>query len=117
MYSAFVDDGYTEQRTIDEAPGLYPKTLVTFRPMTREGLAAFLQRTFKCDETTVSAQTAKEIADRIDSWDVKDVNGNSVPCTDKNILKLRPAFAKRLENVVFGYDAGDQIQREADAKN
>lgn len=118
-FSAWVDDGYNETRTISEIPGIHPAATITFRVMTREDLAAFMQKIDKGLETAVASEVANELAARITKWDVTkgDEARTLVEPTAKNLLRLRPAFFKRLENIVFGWDPGDAAKREADAKN
>lgn len=117
MVSAFIDDGYTEEGCLEAIPRLMPELRFTFRPMTREELAAFAAQHKNVDEKGYAKGVAERLAAKIVKWSVEKADGTAVPCTAENLLKLKNIPFQRLHEIVFGHAVSDEAKREADAKN
>lgn len=115
MLSAFIDDGYTEDGFVAAIDRLMPAIKFTFRPLTRDELAAFSAQHKNADERGYAKGVAAALAKHITEWDVAKPDGTSVPATPENISKLKPEAFRRLHEIVFG--AGITDAREADLKN
>lgn len=117
MTCAFIDDGYTEEATLAEIPGVTPTIRFSFRPLTSGELGEFIHAIDKMTEVEARRETAKRMAAKIVDWDVRNSRGELVEIKAENIQRLKqPAFSGLWE-IVQGRKSGASAQAESDAKN
>ena len=123
-FSAFIDDGYTEQGHIAEAERLHPAIDFTFRPLTA---VEWLKCLHECDGLKLNELRpveARWLAAHVQKWSLRDCAGNIVPINVSTMQKLKPALFGKLFGIVSGQKAGDSPPANqsssdptADAKN
>ena len=105
MTSAFIEDGYTEERYIKAVERMHPEVRFKFRPILAEDRAAFIE-----DVATGSKQDPKKgerlvgqaLADHLVEWSL------DLPPTPANIMLLKPSLMNRLSLVIlYARDPGD----------
>jgi hypothetical protein len=107
MSELFIDDGYTQSRTIPAVPGLHPDLTVMYRPALDKERAAYRLKSQSSDPAVIDNHTTDLIVKFIVS-----VNGEEMK--DKpRVAKLKPAIRAYLVDLVLGYLPADEI---ADAK-
>lgn len=117
MTCAFIDDGYTEEATLSEIPGVMPAIRFSFRPLTSGELGEFIHVIDKMNEVEARRETAKRMAAKLVDWDIRNARGGLVEIKPENIQKLKhPAFAGLWE-IVQGRKSGASAQAESDSKN
>lgn len=101
MDGFYIEDGFTEMKTLPPAAGLYPRVEVRYRPALAQKRHAY-QRELTAG--TVEKVTAFE-SDLIVAARV-ELNGEAV--TEKRVGRLVPALRQKLIDLVLGYEGGDQ---------
>ncbi len=115
MTSAFIDDGYTEDATLPEIPGVIPAIQFSFRPLTSAELGEFIHAIDKMTEVEARRESAKRLAKHITLWDLRNSKGETVEIKPENMLKLKHAAFAGLWEIVQARKSGERM--EADAKN
>ena len=111
MTAAFIDDGYTETRTIDAVPRIHPEMVVTYRPTTPQEQAAWAAGLQGKSIPDCKSITAKMLGEHTVSWNFeREVSLDS-------LLRMKPMLYDKLYQLVFGEYGGDSEAAEADAKN
>ena len=134
----FIEDGYTEDGYLAAEKGLHGDLSFKFRPLLPEQRDAIDEVTLKQGASKGVKAICGALADRVQSWDVKDSKGGDVPIKPESFGKLRPRLFDKLWAVVAGRypsdvkpdatkeEAGDYVsqimggpesKREGDAKN
>ena len=114
MTSAFIEDGYTEERYIKAVDRMHPEVRFKFRPILPEDRAAFIE-----DVATGSKQDPKKgerlvgqaLADHLVEWSL------DLPPEPANIMLLKPSLMNRLSMIVlYARDPGDDDPTATDNK-
>lgn len=100
-------DGYDERGFVEEERGLHPALRFVYRPMLVEERTRLLNENDSLKPAQRPRNTAKVLALKIKSWDLKDRKGEPVPVAEESILKLRPRLYERVLGIVSGLDACD----------
>lgn len=95
-----IEDGYTESGVLLGVPGLYPRLAFRFRPMLIQERMEYGQAAEKAGPMTLRKLVASYLAKKLQSWDLKDAKGETVPLTTDNLLKLKARLFDRLFSVV-----------------
>lgn len=104
MACDFIPDGYTENIYIAASPGgFYGEHRLTIRPATVQERAPLMENDKDGLRKEYNDAGAALLAKKVVKWDVTDPDGNAVPVTAQNALKLRPFLFERLVNVVAGW--------------
>lgn len=102
------DDGYTESGYIAAIPNLHAAVRFKFRPMLAEQRAAWIVEREKLKPGAQQTRKGAELlAARTLEWDLKKENGEPIPPTLPNVLRLNPLLLARLVNIYCGVDAYD----------
>lgn len=115
MTTAFIDDGYTEDATLAEIPGISPPIKFSFRPMTASEIGEYVHVIDKLTEPEAKREAAKRLAKSISAWDVRTGKGETVEIKQENFLKLKQLAFSGLWDIVQGRKSGDRL--ETDLKN
>jgi hypothetical protein len=108
------DDGYTEKGFIKAIPELHPALHFEFRPMPYDERARLAKGMSTLQPLQQNHLYAKEMSQRIMSWDLKNGQGDPVQIDASIFLKLKPALFERLLGIMIGTDAPDE---DADSKD
>lgn len=114
MLSAFIDDGYTEDVTLPEIPGIAPEIRISFRPMTAGELGVHIHATEKMTEQEIRKAIAEQCASHIVSWDVRNSKNETVPIKAESMLKIKEHRFLSLWRVVKGDAAGTPAAKPGD---
>lgn len=106
--SLWIDDGYTQTRTVPAAPGLYPDLVVVFRPALSRERKAYHQKGANPDPAVLDNHETDLIARYVAS-----LNGQELKDKDR-LARLKPAVRAILVDLVLGYSPADEAR---DAKN
>lgn len=106
--SLFIDDGYTCTKTLDPAPGLFPKVEVVYRPGLSKARTELSIVSGSNNPTRIEETEAEIVSKHV-------VSLNGEPLTKEQALKLKPALRVNLLNLVLGYIGSDE--EKADLKN
>lgn len=119
--SGMIDDGYEENGYIAEVPRLHPALRFRFRPMTSgERTAAMreMERALKSPNPKMSEiVSARMMAERILEWDLANGQGEIVPVTEENILKVKPTLSNKLYSITITAVVGSDEDPEAETKS
>lgn len=107
MDSAFIDDGYTAEKTVPAVPGLYPELKVFYRPALANERYAWRIKAQSPDPAALANAEAELHAKYVVS-----LNGDRL--TRETAAKLKPAVRSILTDLILGYTPADEAQ---DAKN
>lgn len=102
----FISDGYTEKGYIRAVPGLYGELRFEFRPVLPQSRTVLLREIAKRPDQEQEPQVAHVIAKQVVSWDVTN-NGQPVPITPANVLRLRPSLFQKLWGIVTNLEPSD----------
>ena len=111
--SAFIDDGYTREGTIAEAPRQWPAASISYRPMVASEYAEFSVKTKNLDNAAWHKAIAEILEKKLVAWDIKSAAGDSVEIKRENLLRLMPGFLLRVWQIV----SGDTPDDGTDEKN
>ena len=104
----YIPEGYTEEGYVREAPGLHGPVRFTFTPMLiTERAALFSQRMLALPEELQDRRCADVLCGKLVSWSVADTQGQPLPLTPENVLRLKPALFQRLLAIVSGMEPSD----------
>ena len=105
MLSAFIQDGYTEERYIKAVDLMHPEVHFKFRPILAEDRAAFVENVAtgsKQDPKKGERLVGQALADHLVDWSL------DLPPTPANIMLLKPSLMNRLSLVIlYARDPGD----------
>jgi len=103
MTSAFIQDGYTEERYIKAVERMHPEVRFKFRPILAEDRAAFIEETgSEQDPKKGERLVGQALADHLVGWSL------DLPPDPANIMKLKPSLMVRLSMIVlYARDPGD----------
>ena len=113
MDSVFIEDGYSREVTIPEAPGLYPALSVRYRPALAAERYDYL-RAQDVNGREQAARVARLLKRHLESWDARRRDGTAVEVSEEALARLQPQLLARLLDIVLGYAAAEET---ADAKN
>lgn len=108
------NDGFTEDGTLSEVPGLYPALKFSFRRLTAAEFGDYMQAAEKLSEKQAAKLIAAHLAGRIKSWDLADGKGGVLPITADNMGRLVRALFSRLWKIIAGLEAPDTLGTAAD---
>jgi hypothetical protein len=99
-----VEDGY-----LAPSEGIHGGVRFTFTPLLVEERSAFLDKMEKCkDRAQQDRVTAIELERIIKSWDLTRPDGNPVPATAKNILRLKFRLFNEIQAIaIYGTRGSD----------
>lgn len=107
--SAYIHDGYTVAGYIQEVPRLYPAVRFVFRPVLSQNRAVVFREIQRANdprkEETIAAEIIKA---QIQSWDILDENGETLPIETSKILRLQPRLSNRMFRMIVGDEATDE---------
>ena len=105
MTSAFIEDGYTEERYIKAVERMYPEVRFKFRPILAEDRAALIDNAAIASEQDPKKGErviGQALADHLVEWSLK------LKPVPENIMRLKPSLMVRLSMVIlYGRDPGD----------
>ena len=108
MSCGYIDDGYTVNGYVKEAPGLYAAVSFTYRAATASDRAAVYGNGFDNLQADKKVErVAAFLAKAIKSWDLKNAKGEAVPHDSATLRKLPVRLYDRLQAIVFQYEASD----------
>lgn len=102
--SLFIDDGYTETRTIPAVPGLYPEMRVVYRPALDRERNAWRIKGQSADPAVLD----QHLTDLIIKYTVS-INGQELKDKDK-VTRLKPAIRGHLSDLILGYLPADEAK-------
>lgn len=108
MSGLYIEDGYTEKRTIPAVSGLHPELLVVYRQALDKERNAWRLKSQSADPAVLDNHTTDLIAKFIVS-----LNGEEMRDKEK-IARLKPAIRSYLVDLALGYSPADEV---SDAKN
>ncbi|QDV78086.1 hypothetical protein [Botrimarina mediterranea] len=107
----FILDGYTN---CDDCRGLK----ISYRPISVVDWRQYAAAVEKFSASEKEQHLAELIASRLHKWDAISEDGQPMPITAENVLKLPQGVWLRLQDLLMGFHKGDGTNtREADAKN
>jgi hypothetical protein len=98
----YIDDGYTQTKTVPGVAGLYPELVVVFRPALARERKAYHQKGQSPDPGVLDTHETELIAKYVVS-----VNGGEVKDKDRT-ARLKPAVRGILVDLVLGYAPADE---------
>jgi hypothetical protein len=107
MPSGFIDDGYTLEKVIPADVGKYDSVTICYRPLLRREHWQYNKSVRDAEADGIGAVdelTAEMISKHLSSWSLKDREGNKVPITPENILRLQIGLFSELLFSVLGVD-------------
>ena len=107
MESLFIDDNYTQTRTIPAVSGLHPDLTIVFRPALSKERVAYQAKSRSLDPTVLDLHETTLIEKYLVS-----VNGKAFEKAE--IVKLKPTVRGYILDLVLGYVPADEA---TDAKN
>lgn len=107
----FILDGYTH---CDDCRGLK----ISYRPISVVDWRQYAAATEKFSDTEKQQHLAELVASRLNKWDAENEQGEPMPITAENVLKLPQGVWLRLQDLLMGFYKGDGSNTlEDDAKN
>lgn len=106
----FIDDGYTQTRTVPAVAGLHPDLTVVFRPALARERHAYRQRLAVPDPAVIDAHEADLITRHTVS-----VNGG--PLDRPKVDRLKPAVRAILVDLVLGYTPADEAKDAGNSRS
>lgn len=107
MPSAFIDDGYTLEATL-EATNFHPAVSITYRPMLRSERIRLIEKSARAvdDKQAVEASNAvsESLAKHLVKWDVTNSRGEPVQITADNMQKIEPHLFEKIYNKVGQFE-------------
>lgn len=110
MDTIYLHDGYTASGYVKAVPGLHGAVRFQFRPLMVSERSAWLVLAEKAEKSSPGGsdkETARIVATRIKSWDVKDKDGNAAPISPESVLRLQPRLYQRVVGIVAGSEPTD----------
>lgn len=106
--SNFIPDGYSTTGYIAGDPPHRDPVKFTYRPAVSQEKAAVTKAIMAtADPLKEEALAAAFVAQHVSDWDIKKPDGSDVAVTADNALRLHPALASRLFNIVLGMGSPD----------
>jgi hypothetical protein len=103
----FIDDGYTEQGYIAEAPLVHTAVRFEFRPaLSHERAEVHHRKVFEMPPEKRFALYAREVEKRIAKWDLT-CNGEPLPIKAAKAVRIKPDLLEKLINVITGVAPSD----------
>lgn len=109
MSELYIEDGYTQTRTIAPVAGLHPGLSIVYRPALDKECAAMRIKLQSSDPAVVDNATT----DLIVRFTVS-LNGDEGVKDKAKAAKLKPAIRRYLSDLILGYLPADEAN---DAKN
>jgi len=97
----FIDDGYTQTRTIAAVPGLHPQLTIIYRPVLSKDRWAFRHKVASVD-SAVADNAEKELIGK------QCVSLNGEVLDKKKIAILKPTVQQHIVDSILGYAPGDE---------
>lgn len=109
--SPIIHDGHTLVGWINETRGLYPRIEFTFRRMTCEEFAEFLDIVAAWKEKQTQRLICTHVANRIYKWDYDK------PLSEETVLNETRSLVQRLWRIIAGLEGPDGLvgQHKSDA--
>src|ERR1700733_5962891 len=108
MTVGYIDDGYTVNGYVKEAPGLYAAVSFTYRAATASDRAAVYGNGFDNLQADKKVErVAAFLAKAIKSWDLKNAKGEAEPHDSATLRKLPVTLYDRLQAIIFQLEASD----------
>ena len=107
MSALFIEDGYTQTKTIPAVAGMFPELTVVYRPAISRERVALRMKLNTVDPAVYDNHETEVIAKHLVS-----LNGEEIP--KAKLARLKPAIRAHLVDLILGYEAADE---ERDAKN
>ena len=108
MSELYIEDGYTQSRTIPGVAGLHPDLIIVFRPALDKERNTYRLKNQSSDPAVIDNHTTDLLVKFVVS-----LNGEEMKDKSK-VAKLKPAIRGYLVDLVLGYLPADEA---ADAKN
>ena len=105
--SAFIDDGYTREARIAEAPGRWPEINFAYRPADASQVVEQVTRGKHLDDSSWHRFVAEKLAKNLVSWDIKNGKGETVEITPANLMRLLHPVLMRIHGIVTSTEASD----------
>jgi hypothetical protein len=108
MVCGFINDGYTLNGYLKEAPGIHPAVRFKYRPLTVEGRIRLFDGWSALPALDQISRTTTMLAKQISQWDLKDAKGGAVSSAEpRNFRRLPPLLHERLLEVIGGISPPD----------
>ncbi len=108
MTIGYIDDGYTVNGYVKEAPGLHAGVAFTYRAATASDRAAVCGNGFETLQADKRVERVTAfLAKAIKSWDLKNAKGEPVPHDGATLRKLPVTLYDRLQAIVFQLEPSD----------
>lgn len=117
MTTIYIHDGYTIDGYIAASRGLCPDLRFRYRPVLSQDRAVIQAEIEKADPRKQESLAAQVIANRVESWDLqkpKALNSTeteSIPLECSEILRIAPAVATTIYNILMGRSVCDEDPR------
>lgn len=107
MSALFIEDGYTQTKTIPAVLGMHPILVIVYRPAIHRERIALKMKFNTLDPAVYDNHEIDLIAKHLVS-----INGEEIP--KARLSRLKPTIRVHLIDLILGHDVADEV---ADVKN